>query len=174
MMLKDFGSKTPAVWTNYAHFLHVAEANPDQARALLPRATQVLESRHIVPLTAKFAALEFRSPNGDPERGRTIFENLLSTWPKRFDLWSQLVDLEVGLSGSNSDQVAARDVFERGSKVKGLKPRKAEKWFRRWADWEQKFDPKGKERVLAKAKEWTVAAKARKEAAAADENDESD
>jgi rRNA biogenesis protein RRP5 len=43
----------------------------------------------------------------------------------------------------------------------------AEKWFRRWGDWEEKLDPKGKDKVMAKAQEWAVAFKAKKEADAA-------
>jgi rRNA biogenesis protein RRP5 len=39
--------------------------------------------------------------------------------------------------------------------VKGLKPRQAKAWFRRWAKWEEeRGDGKSRERVLAKAQEW--------------------
>ncbi|KAM5353843.1 hypothetical protein ACJ41O_000493 [Fusarium nematophilum] len=164
-MLKKFGAKAPNVWLNYAHFLHVTRSDPARARALLPRATQQLDSRHSQNLVSRFAALEFRSPNGEPERGRTMFEGLLAAWPKKGDLWSQLLDLEVGIEGA--DPTAVRDVFERRTRVKGLKPQQAEKWFRRWATWEEKLDPKGKDKVMAKAQEWAVAFKARKEAEAA-------
>ncbi|KAG7151478.1 rRNA biogenesis protein RRP5 like [Verticillium longisporum] len=144
-----FGSKNPNLWTNYAHFLHATLNQPDRARSLLPRATQALGEQHTAALMAKFGSLEFRSPNGDAERGRTTFETLLATWPKRFDLWNQL----------------------RGTKVKGLKAQRAMKWFKRWAEWEGQTDPKGKERVMAKAAEWVTAAKARKEAGAAEDED---
>ncbi|PNH39385.1 hypothetical protein VD0004_g7497 [Verticillium dahliae] len=164
-----FGSKNPNLWTNYAHFLHATLNQPDRARALLPRATQALGEQHTAALMAKFGSLEFRSPNGDAERGRTTFETLLATWPKRFDLWNQLVDLEMAAPGA--DATAVRDVFERGTKVKGLKAQRAMKWFKRWAEWEGKTDPKGKERVMAKAAEWVTAAKARKEAGAAEDED---
>jgi len=171
-LTKKFGSKTPAVWSNYAHFLHVTIAAPERARELLPRAMQALDKHHHNPLITKFAALEFHSPNGDAERGRTIFEGVLSTYPKKFDLWNQLLDLEIGAtaaaaaSGSSSGAEASeaasavRDVFERGAKVKGLKPRQAEKWFRRWSEWEGAIDPKGRERVMARAQEWAAKRKA--------------
>ncbi|ROT38446.1 rRNA biogenesis protein RRP5 [Sodiomyces alkalinus F11] len=166
-MLSRYGSQSVDVWTNYAHFLHVTLGEADRARALLPRATQALGERHTAGLMAKFGALEFRSPHGDAERGRTTFETLLATWPKRFDYWNQLADLEV--SAAEPDAAAVRDVFERGARVRGLKPQRAMKWFKRWAEWEGKTDPKGpgRERVMAKAQEWVAAAKARKEAAAA-------
>ncbi|KAH6893483.1 hypothetical protein B0T10DRAFT_482377 [Thelonectria olida] len=173
-MVKKFGAKSPRVWENYAHFLHVTRNEPARARALLPRATQRLDNRHSRDLVSRFAALEFQSPNGEPERGRTMFEGLLAAWPKKGDLWSQLLDLEMGHSGAEADATAVRDVFERRTRAKGLNEYQAEKWFRRWAAWEKKLDPKGEEKVMAKAKEWVVALKARKEAeaAAANEDDE--
>lgn len=122
----------------------------------------------------RFAALEFRSPHGDREQGRTLFESLLATYPKKFDLWNQLVDLETSpalasssSSSSATDPAVIRDLFERGSKVKGLKPRQAKAWFRRWAAWEEKNgDAKSRERVSALAQEWARAAAARKGGAA--------
>ncbi|KAL2753269.1 hypothetical protein ACRALDRAFT_1083063 [Sodiomyces alcalophilus JCM 7366] len=169
-MVSKYGSQSPTVWTNYAHFLHVTLGAADRARALLPRATQALGERHTAGLMAKFGALEFRSPHGDAERGRTTFETLLATWPKRFDFWNQLADLEV--AAAEPDVAAVRDVFERGTKVRGLKPQRAMKWFKRWAEWEGKMDAKGRDRVMAKAQEWVAAAKARKEAAKGGEEEE--
>lgn len=101
----------------------------------------------------RFAALEFRSPHGDRNQGRTLFDNLLATWPKKFDLWNQLLDLEV--TTGDDDPEAVRDLFERGTKAKGLKPKQAKAWFRRWATWEEENgDAKSRERVSAKAQEW--------------------
>lgn len=147
------------MWTNYAHFLHVTKGEPQRARALLPRATQQLGDKHSQGLIGRFAALEFRSPHGEAEHGRTLFAKLLDVFPKKGDLWGQLVDLEIGAAGEDGDVDAVRDVFERRTRVKGLKPQQAEKWFRRWAAWEEKRDPKGKQRVMAKAQDWAVAYK---------------
>lgn len=166
-MLKKFGAKAPSVWTNYAHFLHVTKNEPARARALLPRATQQLDSHNGQNMVSRFAALEFRSPNGEPERGRTMFEGLLAAFPKKGDIWNQLLDLEIGVASSSADHTAVRDVFERRTRVKGLKPQQAEKWFRRWAAWEEKLDSKGKDKVMAKAQEWASGFKAKKEAEAA-------
>ncbi|CAG9941999.1 unnamed protein product [Clonostachys rosea f. rosea IK726] len=171
-MVKKFGSQAPSVWLNYAHFLHVTMNEPGQARALLPRATRQLGDKHSQNIISRFAALEFRSPNGEPERGRTMFEGLLAAWPKKGDLWSQLLDLELGITGEGADPTAIRDVFERRTRVKGLKPQQAEKWFRRWASWEEKIDPKGKDKVMAKAQDWAATFKAKKEAEAAAAEDE--
>lgn len=174
-MVKKFGARSPDVWLNFAHFLHVTVANPSRARELLGRATQALEVHTHPALVAKFAALEWRSPNGDTEFGRTIFEGLLSAYPKKLDLWDQLLDLEMsafkaakkgegkGEGKGKADSAAVRDVFERGTKIKGLKPRRAKTWFQRWAKWEEENgDSKSRDRVSAKAKEWAREAEARK------------
>ena len=42
---------------------------------------------------SKFAQLEFRF--GEPERGKTMFEGLLSSYPKRVDVWSIYMDVLV-------------------------------------------------------------------------------
>ncbi|PHH69230.1 hypothetical protein CDD80_6934 [Ophiocordyceps camponoti-rufipedis] len=157
-MIKKFGSQSPSVWTNYAHFLHVTLGQPARARALLPRAMQQLDKRHHPQTISRFGALEFRSANGEPERGRTMFAGLLATWPKKGDLWSQLVDLEIAVR----DEAAVRDVFEKRLRVKGLKPVQAERWFRKWTAWEE--SEAGRERVMAKAREWTAVYKAKREA----------
>jgi rRNA biogenesis protein RRP5 len=66
-----------------------------------------------------------------------------------------------------------RDLFERGSKVKGLKPRQAKAWFRRWAQWEEGHgDTKSRERVSAKAQEWARAAAERKGGSGAGKGEE--
>ncbi|KAI0180262.1 nucleic acid-binding protein [Hypoxylon sp. FL1284] len=169
-LVKKFGGSSPEVWYNYAHWLHAVQNEPERARALLPRATQALPNHTRLVLMTKFAALEFTSPHRNAELGRTMFEGLLATFPKRFDLWSQLLDHEA--AGPDPDKTAVRDVFERASKVKGLKARAAKKWFKRWADWEDKNgDAKSRDRVSARASEWV---RARAEAKAEDHDDDED
>jgi len=46
-----------------------------------------------VDVIAKFAQLEFRY--GDSEKGRTMFDKVLTSYPKRTDLWSVFIDLMV-------------------------------------------------------------------------------
>lgn len=173
-MTKKFGAKSPAIWLNYAHFLHNTTREPERARALLARATQALPQHTHVALMTKFAALEFRSASGDPEHGRTLFEKLLSAYAKKFDLWNQLLDLEISAhakaggeegKGKKKDGAAVRAVFERGLKAKGLKAHRAKSWFQRWAKWEEaNGDAKSRERVSAKAREWAREAEGRKKA----------
>ncbi|KAI0883423.1 nucleic acid-binding protein [Annulohypoxylon maeteangense] len=178
-LVKKFGASSPEVWYNYAHWLHSIRNQPERARALLPRATQALPNHARFALMTKFAALEFVSTHPNPELGRTMFEGLLSTFPKRIDLWNQLLDHEDAVPVDNSKasitnkKAAVRDVFDRATKVKGLKARAAKKWFKRWADWEEKNgDAKSRAKVSAKAAEWVKAkaeAKERKEREKEDE-----
>ncbi|KAF2733591.1 nucleic acid-binding protein [Polyplosphaeria fusca] len=143
---------TPSLWLSYATFLMSAlqPPSPSRARALLPRATQsVPESEHRY-LTTKFAALEFKTPNGDPERGRTIFEGLVSTWPKKGDLWDVYLSLEL----SHGSEENARSVFERMSKLK-MKRKRAAGVFGRWKEWEEKVgNQKGVARVGEMERDW--------------------
>ncbi|KAL9096845.1 MAG: hypothetical protein Q9165_000809 [Trypethelium subeluteriae] len=135
-------SANPALWLNYATFLMTTLHDPTRARALLSRAAQSVPEHLHRHLTTRFAALEFTSPAGEPERGRTIFEGLLSTFPKRGDLWDQFVDLEMG----HGEVASVRDLFERmtsggtgagaGEGVK-MKARRARFVFKRWLEFEE-------------------------------------
>ncbi|KAK8092109.1 hypothetical protein PG997_002470 [Apiospora hydei] len=141
---------------------------PRGCHALMARAAQALPAHAQLPLMTKFAALEFTSKHPNPELGRTMFEGLLSSYPKRFDLWNQLLDHETGgANAKNPDKAVVRDVFDRGVRSKGLKPKQVLKWFKRWNEWEEKHgDKRSKEMVAAKAKEYVKKAEASKAAAA--------
>ena len=77
-----------------------------------------------------------------------MFEGLLSTFPKRLDIWNQLLDLEI-------------------------QPKGAKAWFRRWSEWEENNgDKKTQEKVRAKAEEWVRAAAERKVKSGDDEQAE--
>jgi rRNA biogenesis protein RRP5 len=62
----------------------------------------VLPNLSIVDLKtiSKFAQLEYRI--GDPERGKTIFEGIVDSHPKRWDLWSIYMDMEAGQGNMDS------------------------------------------------------------------------
>ncbi|KAL3445564.1 hypothetical protein BJX65DRAFT_143126 [Aspergillus insuetus] len=155
---------SPKFFINYASFLYDTMAAPDRARGLLSRALQSLPSHTHIETTSKFAQLEFRSPNGDVERGRTVFEGLLSSFPKRVDIWNVLVDLEI----KNGDAEQVRRLFERvlgirdakkGAMVvedgKKLRPKQARFFFKKWLDFEEKEgNEKMVEEIKAKAAEY--------------------
>lgn len=41
---------------------------------------------------SQFALLEYK--HGEPERGKTLFEGILDSHPKRWDMWSIYMDME--------------------------------------------------------------------------------
>ncbi|KAL8848292.1 MAG: hypothetical protein Q9221_006691 [Calogaya cf. arnoldii] len=131
--LSKHGSASDAVWLNVATFYLTTLNQASKAHALLPRALQSLPQHAHLQLTSQFAALEFKSPNGDPERGRTMFEGILGSFSKRLDIWSILIDLET----NKGDKDRARELFERVTKVKGIKAGKMKKWFEKWEKWEK-------------------------------------
>jgi rRNA biogenesis protein RRP5 len=89
-----------------------------------------------------------------------MFEGVLTTFPKRLDIWNQLLDLEI----NQGDQQIVRGLFERVAKIKGLKPRGAKAWFKRWSEWEEKNgDLKSQQKVRAKTEEWVRAIAENKE-----------
>ncbi|KAF3482254.1 rRNA biogenesis protein RRP5 [Arthroderma uncinatum] len=161
--LKKKVSSTPDFFLNYANFLFDTLDAPQRGRDLLPRALQSLPSHTHVELTSKFGQLEFRSPNGDVERGRTVFEGLLSSFPKRIDLWNVLLDLEIKVG--DAEQV--RRLFERvlgighgvvaadGSKSsskKKLKEKQAKFLFKKWLAFEEKVATDGDSKMIDEVK----------------------
>ncbi|WEW57436.1 rRNA biogenesis protein rrp5 [Emydomyces testavorans] len=170
--LKKKFSQSPNLFLNYATFLFDSMAAPDRGRALLPRAIQSLPAHTHVELTSKFGQLEFRSTNGDIERGRTVFEGLLSSFPKRVDLWNILMDLEIKVG----DVEQVRRLFKRvlgighgvgadGSKPdskKKLRDKQAKFFFKKWLAFEEKVaggDDKMIDEVKARAAEYVKSLK---------------
>lgn len=139
----------PELYYNYAHFLMNTLKQAERARDVLPRAMQALPATTHLDLTKRFALLEFHSPNGEGERGRTMFETMLSQWPKRLDLWNVLIDVEK----KEGDKAVVRKVFERVTDAKmKLKKKQANFYFKQWYEYEEKEgDKKGVERVKALA-----------------------
>ena len=148
-MLKKF-TQDPKIWTNYATYLFDTVGDADKARDLLPRALQILPKFTHLDLTSKFAQLEFKSSAGLAERGRTIFEGLVNSFPKRIDLYNVLLDLEMKLD----DKEQIRGLFERIFTRK-LKPKQAKYFFKRWLTFEEKEgDGRKIEEVKARAATW--------------------
>ena len=56
---------------------------------------------------SKFAQLEYKF--GDAERGKTIFEGIVDSHPKRWDLWSIYIDMQA----SQGDLANIRNLFDR-------------------------------------------------------------
>ena len=156
-MVKKF-SQDPKIWVNYADFLLSSMQNRQSARELLKRAMQALPQIHHKEVISKFAKLEFK--NGDPERGRTLFENLLSTFSKKNDLWNMFLDMEIKYGGDGDEEnEVIRGLFAR---VLAEKPstRQAKAIFKKWLEFEKKLGDGGNvEAVTRRAKEFVEAVK---------------
>ncbi|XGW17333.1 hypothetical protein V3C99_002159, partial [Haemonchus contortus] len=142
-MVKKFRADSDDVWTLYGE--HLMKTNrADTARDLMKRAlTSVPKQRH-VPLISRFAQMEFR--NGDVERGRTLFESLVTAYPKKTDVWLVYADLCLKHSGIEM----ARQVLERACALK-LSMHKLRPLFRKWMEAEQRFGD-DKSRLLLREK----------------------
>lgn len=147
VMLKKFG-QNPKVWIEYATFL-ASEDKLEESRDLLPRSLKSLPKSEHVNIMQKFAILEFKK--GDAERGRTLFEGLVASSPKRLDLWLVLIDQE---SSQADPQQTVRRLFERVLATK-LSMKKAKSVFKKWLGFEkEKGSEDDVENVKARAIEY--------------------
>ena len=87
--------RLPEVWGAWLNAL-MARGAHDEGRKTLQRAVDALPQAQHVELISKFAQLEFR--HGDAERGRTVFDGILSNYPKRVDVWSVYLDMEIRIA----------------------------------------------------------------------------
>ncbi|EKM61289.1 uncharacterized protein PHACADRAFT_168722 [Phanerochaete carnosa HHB-10118-sp] len=144
---KKFGHSSK-VWTLFAeHYLRRGKL--EDARALLPRSLQSLEKQKHLKTISKFAQLEYKL--GDPERGKTIFEGVMESHPKRWDIWSIYIDMEAG----QGDIMNLRNLFDRVLAQK-MTSHKAKSFFKKWLELERRIgDEEGAGIVKAKAIEWT-------------------
>jgi rRNA biogenesis protein RRP5 len=144
---KKFGQSSK-VWTLFGEH-YFTRGKPEEARKLLPRSLQSLEKRKHLKTISKFAQLEYRV--GDPERGKTIFEGIVDSHPKRWDLWSVYMDMEAGQGNMDS----LRHLFDRLFTLK-MTSHKAKTFFKKWLALEKKMgDEEGATNVKHKAIEWT-------------------
>ncbi|KAJ3550610.1 hypothetical protein NM688_g5035 [Phlebia brevispora] len=144
---KKFGQSSK-VWTLFGEH-YFRRGKLEEARKLLPRSLQSLEKRKHLKTISKFAQLEYKL--GDPERGKTIFEGIVDSHPKRWDLWSIYLDMEA----AQGNIASLRNIFDRVLTLK-MTSHKAKAFFKKWLEIERCLgDEEGAEAVKAKAVEWT-------------------
>ncbi|KAG8015141.1 Protein RRP5-like protein [Nibea albiflora] len=145
-MVKRF-RQNKAVWLSYGTFL-LQQGQSDAASALLQRALKSLPSKESVDVIGKFAQLEFRY--GDAEKGRAMFDKVLTSYPKRTDLWSVFIDLMVK-HGSQKD---IRALFDRVIHL-SVSVKKIKFFFKRYLEYEKKHGtPQSVQAVKEKAMEF--------------------
>ncbi|XP_068178536.1 protein RRP5 homolog isoform X2 [Antennarius striatus] len=128
-MVKRF-SLNKAVWLSYGTFL-LQQGQGDAASALLQRALKSLPSKESVDVIGRFAQLEFRY--GDADKGRAMFDKVLTSYPKRTDLWSVFIDLTIK-HGSQKD---VRAIFDRVIHL-SVSVKKIKFFFKRYLEYEKK------------------------------------
>merc|ERR1712039_541184 len=127
------------VWIAFLVFLY-DEKDLDGARKVLPKCLAVLPRRKHPVLVSKVALLEYQ--HGSVERGRSIFEGLLDSYPKRTDLWSIYLDAHIGAHtpprSVEPDLSEVRSLMERCCAMR-LKAMKMRFFFKRWLDFENRW-----------------------------------
>ncbi|TNN71202.1 Protein RRP5 [Liparis tanakae] len=124
-MVKRFRQKK-AVWLSYGTFLLQQGQSDD-------------------------ASLEFRY--GDSEKGRTMFDKVLTSYPKRTDLWSVFIDLMV----KRGSQKEVRALFDRVIHL-SVSVKKIKFFFKRSLEYEKKHGtPESIQAVKEKAMEFVEA-----------------
>ncbi|XP_012659116.1 protein RRP5 homolog [Otolemur garnettii] len=148
-MLKRFRQEK-AVWIKYGAFL-LRRSQAGASHRVLQRALECLPRKEHIDVIAKFAQLEFQL--GDAERAKAIFENMLSIYPKRTDVWSVYIDMTI----KHCSQKEVRDIFERVIHL-SLAPKRMKFFFKRYLDYEKQHGTeKDVQAVKAKALEYVEA-----------------
>jgi len=121
-------SKVKEVWIRFGLFYY-KNSRTEEGRFAYTRSLQNLEKRDVVDISAKFAQIEFKY--GDPERGKTMYEKLVTSQPKRVDLWTSYADQLTRIG----DITAARALYARISTL-GLQAKKMKTLFGKWLEFE--------------------------------------
>ena len=135
----------------YLQLIRIILKNPErqneelaeEVKETVKRALQSLPKSRHVEFLSRYARIEF-----GVERlleGRTVFENLLSTYPQRADLWSLFLDCEIKYSKDVGD---VRALFERA--ISSIRKNKSQKLFLiKWAAYENKYGDSESQKIVA-------------------------
>ncbi|EJT49659.1 rRNA processing-related protein [Trichosporon asahii var. asahii CBS 2479] len=163
-LLKKY-SAFPQSWLKAAE-ASFRRGDVEGARSLLSRALQSLDKAKHVQMLEQFALLELKY--GQAERAKTLFEQLVSRYPKRLDVWNVYVDQLTKLG----DIAAARNLIQ-GALGRKLTMKRAKFIFKKWLAVENKIgDRKGQENAKEKAREWVAAHTAPADGEDSDEEEE--
>ncbi|CAB4317299.1 unnamed protein product [Prunus armeniaca] len=122
----------------------------DGIQDVVSQAEKVLPKHKHIKFNSQTAILEFKS--GNPERGRSMFENILRNNPKRTDLWSVYLDQEIRLG--DSDLIHA--LFERATSL-SLPAKKMKFLFNKYLQYEKSHGDEEKiEYVKQKAMDYVT------------------
>lgn len=104
-----------------------------------------MDNKQIILLQTHYGTLQYHI--GEAELARGVFESLLSRYPKRTDLWSVYVDMEV----KYGDTTRVPTLFQRQLSL-ALKPKKMKFIFKKYIKFaEDHLTEKDVQEVLKKA-----------------------
>ncbi|KAJ1996389.1 rRNA biogenesis protein rrp5 [Coemansia spiralis] len=148
------------VWVLFGLF-YLKSNKITESRDLLARALRSLPKRKHIKAITQFGQMEFK--NGEPERGRTVLEGVLGTYPKRVDLWSVYLDMEIKAVTSHGLNISdpngkcwsnTRSLFERVTSMR-FSSKKMKFFFKKWLGFEKTHGTDATiEHVKAKALEY--------------------
>lgn len=97
------------IWSSYIEFLFEVLDKGDytKPKVILSKSLQALPKHLHINVISKYGILEYRA--GQIEAGRTMFEGIVTNYPKRMDIWSIYMDTEV----KHGQPQQARNLFER-------------------------------------------------------------
>ncbi|KAM9970530.1 hypothetical protein ACTFIR_002389 [Dictyostelium discoideum] len=139
MLFKKDGKHSAKVWCRYGEFLLKCN-NIEVFNSILSRALEILPKKKQIKVINKFAQLEYKL--GDIERGRTIFEGLVSNYPNRTDIWNIYLDMELrdkdSIKSSKELKEKIRMLFNRTIALK-VSDRNIKQFFKRFLQFEKEF-----------------------------------
>lgn len=123
------------IWSAYIEFLFEVQAKGDftPPKTILQRGLQALPKSLHINIISKYGMLEYKA--GQAESGRTMFEGIVTNYPRRMDIWSVYMDTEV----KYGQALQARHLFERCLSLPDIrkKPRSMKLVFRKYMEFEQ-------------------------------------
>ena len=127
-LCKKFKSSKKAWLTGIKWYLEQQQV--DKANGVLQKSLKSLEKHKHLPVISKFGQFEYEI--GSTDRARTIFEGILSNYPKRLDLWNVYLDKEIKFV---QDQDYIRQIFERVTNMK-FSAKKIKFLFKKYMEYE--------------------------------------
>ncbi|CAM9169417.1 unnamed protein product [Ectocarpus fasciculatus] len=127
--------KSKKVWMAYQDF-KLRNSDADSAKKLLQRSLQSLSKHKHVPVLLHYCQSEFEF--GSADRARVLYEELLSNYPKRTDIWHVYVDREI----KNGHISQARGLFQRMINSSKASSRNMKAIFKKYLNFEIKHGTK--------------------------------
>ncbi|XP_022211843.1 protein RRP5 homolog [Drosophila obscura] len=146
ILLKKFKSEAK-VWRLVAEgYFWLGKS--DQVHSLLQRALRSLPNLEHINCIVAYAKLYEK--NDDKDMAQTLLDDIVTSYPKRIDIWSVYVDMLIKTGQIES----ARNVLDRAVQQK-LKPEKMQVIYKKYLELEKEHGTKATEaKVMQEAQQW--------------------